>query len=98
MKEMTKEEMMKKIEELENKLENSDTTVKMKVLALIESGFNTIEAIATELKTNSKNISSNLTYLRNQLKAKDQTIISHRIGDKTYLKIMTFKELGWTVK
>ena len=99
MKKLTNEEMMKKIEELEtaNKtlVENQNTTVKDKVLKLIESGINCIEDISAQLEISSKNVSSNLTAIRSSLKDYGQTIISQRIEKKTMLAIVDLKDLNW---
>lgn len=98
-KEMTKQEMAELIESLKKDNEelkaSTGISVKTKVMDLITNGVNTIEDISTKLNISSKNVSSNLTYLRNDLKSNNETIISQRIDGKTYLKVMNFIDLGW---
>ena len=91
---MTKDEMMKKIEELEAKLARGNETMKTRVLSLIESGINSIEAIGQELSITSKNVSSNLTHIRKELEAGGRTIVSHRIGTETKLAIVELSIFG----
>ena len=97
-KEMTIEEMKARLVELEAanvRLEAAKTDgVKEQVLRLIESGFNTIESISAELDKTSKNISSNLTYLRKDLAESGRTIISQRINNKTYVTIQPMSIFG----
>lgn len=97
--EMTKEEMMTKIEELTLKSDRLEATkgqtVKSKVFDLIESGFNCIEDLAEELKISSKNVSSNLTYIRADLKELGKTIVSQRINQKTMIAVVELKSLNW---
>lgn len=96
---MTKEEMIKKIEELtiinESLAKNQGKTVKSKILEMIESGINTIEDLSTQLQISSKNVSSNLTHIRAELKEQGKTIVSQRIEDKTMLAIITFESMNW---
>ena len=74
---MTKEEMAKRIEELEKVNEelkkHSGQTVKDRIIELIESGMNTIEDLAETLSITSKNVSSNLTKIRHELSSKNET-------------------------
>jgi biotin operon repressor len=96
--EMTKEEMLLRIAELESKnktLKESKTDgVKEQVLRLLQSGYNSIEAIAEELDKTSKNISTNLTYIRKELAESGQTIVSYRKDNKTYLSIQDLSIFG----
>lgn len=96
--EMSKEEMLAKIAELEGKVttlkEAKTDGVKEQVLRLIESGFNTIEDIADELEKTSKNISTNLTYIRKELAESGKTIVSYRRDNKTYLSIQDLSIFG----
>lgn len=96
--EMTIDQMKARLVELEAanvRLEAAKTDgVKEQVKRLIESGFNTIESIATELDKTSKNISSNLTYLRKDLAESGQTIISQRINSLTYVTIQPMSIFG----
>lgn len=96
---MTKEEMMKKIEELEatnSELKRtSGQTVKSKVIELIEAGMNCIEDISAALEISSKNVSSNLTRIRHELSESGKTIVSQRINDKTMLAVVELKTLNW---
>lgn len=98
-KEMTKEEMMKMIETLTNENETlkSNECVSDKVKSLIESGINTIEDLSDQLKISSKNVSSNLTKLRNEMKENGQTIVSYRTNNLTYLSVQNFEDLGWKI-
>lgn len=95
---MTREELYKLAVELEERLAKKGAGRKEEVLNLMGNGFNTIESIAAELKTTTKNISSYLSYIRTDLKSKGSTIISHKIDNQTYLAQVSFKDLGWTVK
>jgi len=96
---MTKQEMAAMIETLkadnEALKQSNGVSVKNKVMDLIESGVNNIEDIALRLSISSKNVSSNLTYLRNDMKSEGKTIISLRIDGKTFLSVKSFKEMGW---
>lgn len=97
--EMTKKEMAELIEKLQaEKVElqkSSGSTMKSRVVELIESGMNTIEDIANTLSITSKNVSSNLTAIRHDLKVDGKTIISQRIDNNTKLAIVTLKDLNW---
>ena len=96
--EMSKDEMLAKIAELEGKVttlkEAKTDGVKEQVLRLIESGFNSIEAIAEELDKTSKNISTNLTYIRKELAESGKTIISYRKDGRTYLAVQNLSIFG----
>lgn len=98
-KEMTKDELMARIVELEKTNENLEKTkgqtMKSKVFSLIESGFNCIEDLAEELKITSKNVSSNLTYIRADLKEAGKTIVSQRINQKTMIAVVELETLNW---
>ena len=97
---MTKEEMAKRIEELEKVNEelkkHSGQTVKDRIIELIESGMNTIEDLAETLSITSKNVSSNLTKIRHELSSKNETIITQRMNGKTMLAVVNLIDLGWT--
>ena len=96
--ELSKDEMLARIAELEGSVETLKAAktdgVKEQVLRLIESGFNNIEDIATELDKTSKNISTNLTYIRKELVESGQTIVSYRKDNKTYLSIQKLSIFG----
>lgn len=96
---LTKEELMKKVAELENLLteeKNNSSKMTDKVKSLIESGCNSIDDIAVKLNTTNKNISSVLTALRKIYLKNNQTIISQKINNnKTMLAIVNLKDLGW---
>lgn len=96
--ELTKDEMLARIAELEGSVETLKASktdgVKEQVMKLIESGFNTIEDIADELDKTSKNISTNLTYIRKELAQSGQTIVSYRQNSKTYLSIQNLSIFG----
>ena len=96
--ELTKDEMLARIAELEGSVETLKSAktdgVKEQVMKLIESGFNTIEDIATELDKTSKNISTNLTYIRKELVESGQTIVSYRKDNKTYLSVQNLSIFG----
>jgi len=98
-KEMTKEEMAKRIEELtaanENLIKSKGQTQKTRVAELIELGFNCIEDLAKELSITSKNVSSNLTYLRADLKKEGKTIVSQRMNNKTMIAVVELANLNW---
>lgn len=98
-KEMTQEEMARKIEELtaenERLAASKGQTMKSRVFELIESGFNCIEDLSEELKITSKNVSSNLTYIRSDLKEAGKTIVSQRINNKTMIAVVELNKLGW---
>jgi hypothetical protein len=102
MKDLTKEQLMallaEKDVELESLRNRSGKSMPQRVLELIESGYQTIDELAEELKTNNKNISSNLTYIRRELRDQGKWLISSTIDSRTYLKVMTFEELGWNIK
>ncbi len=98
---MTKQELLELVESLKNDNEilksKGGDSVKVKVMALIEEGVNSIEGIGGKLGISSKNVSSNLTYLRNDLRSEGKTIISLRIENKTYLSVKSFEEMGWVL-
>lgn len=98
-KKMTEKEMMARIEELEKSNEtlkkSKGQTMKTKVFNLIEQGFNSIQDIADELEISAKNVSSNLTYIRADLKESGKTIISHQIDKKTMLALVELKSFNW---
>jgi len=98
-KELTREELLAILEEKDNELEklksSTGQTMPTRVLNLIESGYRTIEELATELNTNSRNISSNLTYIRRDLKPQGKWLVSSKIDGATYLKIVDLAEFGW---
>lgn len=100
-KEMTKQEMADMIASLTKDNEalrsNTGVGVKDKVMKCIEDGMNSIEDISMFLSISSKNVSSNLTYLRNDMKKEGKTIISMRIEGKSLLSIKTFAEMGWNI-
>lgn len=100
-KEMSKEEMLEMIESLKNDneiLKNSNgESVKNKVMKCIEDGMKSIEDIGMFLKISGKNVSSNLTYLRSDLRSEGKTIISMRIDGKSLLSIKSFEEMGWDI-
>lgn len=96
---MTKEEMVLKIEELtkanENLVKSQGETVRSKIMTLIDDGVNSIEELGSLLSINSKNVSSNLTKIRAELKESGRTIVTQRIEKRTMLAIVNFKDLNW---
>jgi len=98
-KELSREELLAILKEKDMELEklknSSGQTMPAKVLGLIENGYRTIEELASELNTNSRNISSNLTYIRRDLKPKGKWLVSSKIEGQTYLKIIDLQEFGW---
>lgn len=95
---MTKEEMMAKIAELEGQVttlkEAKTDGVKEQVLRLLNEGANSIEEIAETLGKTSKNISTNLTYIRKELAEQGKTIVSYRKDSRTYLAITDLSIFG----
>ena len=98
-KELSREELLAILKEKDTELEklksSTGQTMPTRVLNLIESGYRTIEELANELGTNSRNISSNLTYIRRDLKPQGKWLVSSKIEGKTYLKIIDLAEFGW---
>jgi arsenate reductase-like glutaredoxin family protein len=98
-KELSREELLAILEEKDQELEalknSAGQTMPDRVLNLINSGHRTIEELASELKTNSRNISSNLTYIRRELKPQGKWLVSSKIDGHTYLKIISLEEFGW---
>lgn len=96
--ELTKDEMLARIAELEGSVETLKAAktdgVKEQVMRLIDTGFNTIESIAEELDKTSKNISTNLTYIRKELALNGKTIVSYRQNNKTYLAVQDLSIFG----
>mgnify|MGYP000162121673 CR=1 FL=1 len=91
---------MQKIEELESSnarlVQSRGMTVKNKIYHLItKDGMNSIEALASELNINAKNISSSLTKIRAELKPSGKTIVTQRINKKSMLAIVSLEDLGW---
>ncbi len=98
-KELSKEELLailaEKDQELEQLKNSNGQTMPERVFSLIQQGYRTIEELSQELKTNSRNISSNLTYIRRELKPKGKWLVSSKIDGKTYLKVIDLAEFGW---
>lgn len=96
---MTKEELMKRLEELETENETlksrTGQTVKNRIMELIESGMNTIEELAETCAISSKNVSSNLTRIRAELAESHRTIVTQRFGNQTKLAVVELKDLNW---
>lgn len=96
---LTREQLLDLLNQKENEIETLKTgqgeTMPSKVMALIESGYRTIDELATELGTNNRNISSNLTYIRRDLKPQGKWLVSSKIDGKTYLKVIDLAEFGW---
>ena len=95
---MTKAEIIKHLNKLNDKVERLESTksdsVKIQVKDLIDSGYNCIEDIAEELGKTSKNISTYLTYIRRDLKKDRKTIVSYRMNNKTYISIQPWSIFG----
>jgi predicted aldo/keto reductase-like oxidoreductase len=82
--------------EKNNNLKNNNlSTMPDRVKKLLLSGINNIEDIAENLTISAKNVSSNLTYIRREIIKSGQTIISHRMNNKTMLAIVSLKDLNW---
>lgn len=96
---MTKKEMAEMIETLtlknENLIKNQNSTVKGRIVEMIESGINCIEDLASTLEITSKNVSSNLTAIRKDLVKDGKTIITQRIEKRTMLAVVSFKDMKW---
>lgn len=94
---MSKDEIIAELNKVQTKLKSGQTSKKDQVMDCLENGIQTIQDVAKELNISDKNVSSNLTYLREDLKKDGKTIISFKNKDnrKTYLKVMSFSELGW---
>lgn len=96
---MTKEEMAKRIAELEKQNEELKTksgqTVKNRIVEMIANGINTIEELSETLAISSKNVSSNLTKIRSELKEEGKTIVTLRMGNVTKLAVVELEQLGW---
>jgi len=96
---MTREEMAEVIKNLTAKNEelvrNNGSNMKTRVLEMIESGINTIEEIAEGLSITSKNVSSNLTAIRADLKEVGKIVVTHRMGGQTKLAVVELEVLGW---
>jgi biotin operon repressor len=82
--EMSVEEMMLKISELESKLVNKSGGRKLEVLELLKNGYDSIEAISNELNINSKNVSSVLSGLRKD----GHTIISYKVKGSNVVSLI----------
>ncbi len=98
-KELSREELQELLAQKDRELEKlksaSGQTMPNRVLSLINQGYRTIEELASELDTNSRNISSNLTYIRRELKPKGKWLVSSKIEGHTYLKIIDLVDFGW---
>lgn len=95
---MTKEELMKKVEELELSLErekSKNVNMKSKVLNLIQGGVNSMTGLTKNLDTTSKNISSVLTAIRKDLLKDNKIIITQKFNNETMIAILDLKSLGW---
>lgn len=96
---MTKEELQKRIEELEKQNEElkskSGQTVKNRIIEMIANGVNTIEELSNTLAITSKNVSSNLTKIRSELKEEGKTIVTLRMDNVTKLAVVELESLGW---
>jgi len=96
---MTREEMEAVIANLTsenaNLVKNQGTNMKTRVLEMIESGINTIEEIAEGLSITSKNVSSNLTAIRADIKEAGKIIVTHRMNGQTKLAVVSLTDLGW---
>ena len=83
---LTKDELIAIINKLQQEKVNHSTKAagrKDQVLQCLRSGINTIEAIADHIGINSKNVSSQLTYLRKD----GHMIYSIRFNNVTTLKL-----------
>lgn len=95
---MTKEDLMKKVAELEENLiaeRSKSVNMKDRVKSCLDSGLNNIDDIAKKFSTTNKNISSVLTALRKDYMLNGQTVISQTINNKTMLAVVNLKDLGW---
>jgi len=98
---MSKDELMAALEaqnaELEAVKASKGKGMKERVYELLTGGVNSIQDIAEHLNITDKNVSSNLTYLRQDLELKGQTIVSHKFKDlnKTKLAIVNLEDMNW---
>lgn len=95
---MTKDELIALTEKLTKKVEESKAngpTVKQKVLALLNAGYTDTDSICAELEISSKNLSSNLTYLRKDLINNGETIITQPVNGKIRIAIVKLADLNW---
>lgn len=81
-------EMIVKLKMANEKLKSTKKTGrKEEVLALLEAGVNSIDAIAAEMSITNKNVSSQLCYLRKDLAKENRTIISYKLGGKNIVEL-----------
>lgn len=95
---MTKEELLKKVAELEKSLEaekSKSANMKDRVTAQLNAGVNTMDGLTTALNTTAKNISSVLTAIRKDLIKERKTIITQKYNGHTMVTIMSLDILGW---
>jgi len=92
---MTKDEIIVELNKKNEIIKNGQTSRKDQVMTLLTDGVMTIQDIAEQMNISAKNVSSNLTYLREDMKSLGQTILSHKMNNKTYLKIITLSDFGW---
>lgn len=95
---MTKEDLVRKVAELEMALESEkakSVNMKTRVQNLLDSGVNSIDHLAKLLGTSNKNISSVLTGLRKELNAVGKTIVTQQFNGKSMVAIVSLRELGW---
>lgn len=92
---MTKEELVAKVAELEAELAAKGINMKDKVRGLLDSGVNSIDQLAKELKVTNKNISSVLTAIRKDLALEGKTIITQQHNGKSMIAVLDLATLGW---
>lgn len=95
---MTKEELVRKVAELEMALETEkakSVNMKTRVQNLLDSGVNSIDQLASLLGTSNKNISSVLTGLRKEFNVIGKTIITQQFNGKSMVAVVSLHELGW---
>jgi len=95
---LTKEELMAKVAELETELENEKSkslNMKTRVMTLLDEGVNSIDMLATELNVSNKNVSSVLTALRKELRSENKTIITQQHEGSTMIAVLDLAVLGW---
>jgi hypothetical protein len=98
---LSKEELLARLEEQNAQIETLKSQkgkgMKEKVMELLEGGVNSIQGISEHLNITDKNVSSNLTYLRQDLELKGMTIVSHKFKNEgvTKLAIVNLGDMNW---
>lgn len=87
---MNKDELIKEIASLREKLANNNLDRKSVVLGLIKDGFDTADAIAEELNITKKNVASILTGLRKD----GHHIHTIKINKQNILTIFTDEQMA----